>query len=120
MHAPEFRYQTGGRRFLAFVIDGFLLTGLRDVLAWLFQLDLWVPLNVAIALVFCAVTPGYHIYMHARFGQTLGKWIARVRVVGAYWVAIAWVLLEYLTMLLNEQRRAIHDFIAGTVVVRVD
>ena len=30
-----------------------------------------------------------------------------------------WTLLEVLTMLTNAKRRAIHDFIAGTVVVRV-
>lgn len=30
-----------------------------------------------------------------------------------------WVILELITMLTNPKRRAIHDFIAGTVVVRV-
>ena|SRR2546421_5021740 len=29
-----------------------------------------------------------------------------------------WVLLEVITMLTNKKRRAIHDFIAGTVVIR--
>jgi uncharacterized RDD family membrane protein YckC len=29
-----------------------------------------------------------------------------------------WVFLEFITMLTNQRRRAIHDFIAGTVVVR--
>jgi uncharacterized RDD family membrane protein YckC len=29
-----------------------------------------------------------------------------------------WVWSEFITMLLNEKRRAVHDFIAGTVVVR--
>ncbi|HAV13438.1 MAG TPA: hypothetical protein DCX06_08125 [Opitutae bacterium] len=31
-----------------------------------------------------------------------------------------WFLLEVITMLSNEKRRALHDFIAGTVVVRAD
>jgi uncharacterized RDD family membrane protein YckC len=31
----------------------------------------------------------------------------------------AWFVAEILTMLSNEKRRAIHDFIAGTVVVRI-
>jgi uncharacterized RDD family membrane protein YckC len=31
---------------------------------------------------------------------------------------LGWSLLEVLTMLTNEKRRAIHDFIAGTVVVK--
>ena len=29
-----------------------------------------------------------------------------------------WYILEFVTMLLNKKRRAVHDFIAGTVVVR--
>jgi uncharacterized RDD family membrane protein YckC len=32
--------------------------------------------------------------------------------------AFAWFVAEILTMLTNEKRRALHDFIAGTVVVR--
>ncbi len=32
----------------------------------------------------------------------------------------AWLLLEILTMFMNEKRRAIHDLIAGTVVVRAE
>lgn len=34
------------------------------------------------------------------------------------WAAGAWVVLELVTMLSNEKRRAFHDFIASTVVVR--
>ena len=37
------------------------------------------------------------------------------------WFAAAmmvWGVLEFITMLFNSKRRAIHDFIAGTVVVR--
>ena len=32
-------------------------------------------------------------------------------------VSVAWFLSEFVTMLFNKQRRALHDFIAGTVVV---
>lgn len=32
--------------------------------------------------------------------------------------ALVWGLLELITMLFNEKRRAIHDFIGGTVVIR--
>jgi uncharacterized RDD family membrane protein YckC len=31
----------------------------------------------------------------------------------------AWFVLELLTMLTNNKRRALHDFIAGSVVVRL-
>ncbi len=33
-------------------------------------------------------------------------------------VAIGWGILELITMLTNPKRRAIHDFIAGTVVIK--
>jgi uncharacterized RDD family membrane protein YckC len=32
----------------------------------------------------------------------------------------AWTLIELVTMLTNDKRRALHDFIAGTVVMRTD
>ena len=31
-----------------------------------------------------------------------------------------WIVLEWITMLLNNRRRAIHDFIGGTVVIRTE
>jgi uncharacterized RDD family membrane protein YckC len=34
------------------------------------------------------------------------------------WLATLWFLLEIATMLTNEKRRAVHDFIAGSVVIR--
>ena len=34
------------------------------------------------------------------------------------WASIAWLVLEFLTMATNDKRRALHDYIAGTVVVR--
>lgn len=33
--------------------------------------------------------------------------------------SLAWFVLEIISMLTNEKRRALHDYIAGTVVVRV-
>jgi uncharacterized RDD family membrane protein YckC len=112
----------------------------------------------------------YSVCLHARYGQTIGKMITRVKVLdrserrvptireaflrdtgyillsicslvsfvyvvctGRYvpgketaslseavlaWAGCAWYLLEVITMLTNDKRRAVHDFIAGTVVVR--
>lgn len=34
------------------------------------------------------------------------------------WCALAWFLVEIVTMLTNDKRRAVHDYIADTVVVR--
>lgn len=40
----------------------------------------------------------------------------------AFWILTAlpslWFVAEVLTMLTNEKRRALHDFIAGTVVIK--
>ena len=36
------------------------------------------------------------------------------------YAAAAWFVLELITMLTNPKRRAIHDFIAGSVVMRLD
>jgi len=34
------------------------------------------------------------------------------------WIGWGWFLTEFVTMLMNDKRRALHDFIARTVVVR--
>lgn len=34
------------------------------------------------------------------------------------WIMGGWGILEIVTMLMNKKRRAVHDFIAGTVVIR--
>ena len=34
------------------------------------------------------------------------------------WASVGWFVLELVTMATNQKRRALHDFIAGTVVVR--
>ena len=34
------------------------------------------------------------------------------------WAALGWFFLEVVTMATNQKRRALHDFIAGTVVIR--
>ena len=36
------------------------------------------------------------------------------------WIFAGWYLAEIITMLTNDKRRALHDFIAGTVVVRTN
>lgn len=50
-------------------------------------------------------------------GDLLGDFSAIMWIVG---ILLGWGLLEFITMLTNQKRRAIHDYIAGTVVVRVE
>jgi uncharacterized RDD family membrane protein YckC len=35
------------------------------------------------------------------------------------WLQTAWVWSEVITMLFNQRRRAIHDYLAGTIVIKV-
>lgn len=127
------------------------------------------------------LTVAYPVYMHGRFGQTIGKMVARIEVRlldgspitwAASWkrsavdialslaelvgflyivgdipsaafesgpvdwterigelrppwlrivafITYVWVISELVVLLTNEKRRALHDFIAGTVVTRV-
>lgn len=52
-------------------------------------------------------------------------WIDQVAELQPAWVTcveyatVVWLLSELVVLLFNEKRRALHDFIAGTVVVRV-
>jgi uncharacterized RDD family membrane protein YckC len=161
---PEHKYQTGGARFLAMLIDGFIVSAVTSVIDWMMRPEWGAGVNIVLGIIFSAITPAYPIYMHGRFGQTFGKFIAGVRVIdinggrvsykqaavrdfvplllapipmwyishfyitgdlpsaalfkAAYALALLWVVLELLTMLLNDRRRAIHDFIANTVVIR--
>lgn len=114
----------------------------------------------------------YTVVLHARYGQTLGKMAARVKVLdlseeriptlrqafirdigyvvlntfslvyviylvatGRYaygaeasdlpgmilvWASLGWFLLEVISMATNKKRRAFHDYIAGTVVIRIN
>jgi uncharacterized RDD family membrane protein YckC len=140
-------------------------------------LSMNVPRGVAALLVVVESLAWllYTVLMHAKYGQTVGKMVSKVRVVDyrtkgnisflqaclregipavlsfgllgyevvailagrlspeaiasgqldldkAFWLVTAlpglWFLAEVLTMLTNDERRALHDFIAGTVVVR--
>lgn len=36
------------------------------------------------------------------------------------YLSLGWFIIEFITMLTNDKRRAIHDYIAGTVVIRTN
>ncbi len=166
------RYNTLGRRVVAGWVDGlvFLPVSLAD--AWYLSAP---ERGAAIILIWGTLSHVcywlYSVLLHARYGQTLGKMMAGIKVLGlseeriptlrqaflrdagyivlncaslAYLfhlvlsgrysrdaamtgqpahilgiAGLAWVVLELVTTLTNSKRRAIHDFIAGTVVVRI-
>lgn len=126
-------------------------------------------LKVLIYIISCSMGLVYSIWMHGRFGQTLGKMACKVVVLDVserpltmkqavlrdilsvvllpvcllleiprilhgvdiysveqtsvadsvvHYAWQGWFWIEVVTMLTNKKRRALHDFIAGSVVVR--
>jgi uncharacterized RDD family membrane protein YckC len=161
---PTRPYDTFGARFFAAWLDGFVMWPFNSINAW--TIGAGVP-RVPLAgwfIFYSFVYFSYQMFCHARWGQTLGKWVFGVRVLdvseiplrpvqavkrdaialmltaalviqqlirGRYSLedpkmgdvlsilSTAWGGLEIVTMLTNRKRRALHDIIAGSVVVRV-
>jgi uncharacterized RDD family membrane protein YckC len=163
------KYSTFWPRFWAGILDGLVQRPIDWIETFIFAYTTSISLRV-LAVVFCSVAfLVYSIWMHARFGQTLGKMICKVVVLDVsegpltlkqaalrdifglitvpillaveipqtihgidvstqpelsplMWVilssSLVWFLIEIFTMLTNTKRRALHDYIAGTVVIR--
>lgn len=163
------KYQTILPRLLALIIDSliFLPFAYLDQIAGIED----KPLFMQYLLVFMITIsgPAYSIFMHGRFGQTLGKMAAKVKVLdinenpisyshaffrdlpglffnlcavaiypanfltpegqfnfeadyvaGTIFLAMmAWGFADMFSVFFNDQRRALHDYIAGTVVVNL-
>ena len=71
---------------------------------------------VGVALDLPAVSRGENPYANAN--QAVGLSGLSVFQLFVLWASLGWFVVEVLTMLSNRKRRALHDFIAGTVVVR--
>jgi uncharacterized RDD family membrane protein YckC len=171
------RYSTFSPRFWTGSVDSCVLWPITFISSGLLYLD--VPSIVAAVLVIVGNLAWllYTVVMHARYGQTIGKMVTKVRVVDfrtegriswrqawlregipmvlslgclvyqvnailtgrvtpsaiangdalnsrTFWIVMAlplmWFVAEVLTMLTNEKRRALHDFIAGTIVIRTN
>lgn len=186
--AAKLRYLTDNPRVWAYIVDSgvALLAGiLCEAVRWI-DAPWYLPLYSVMMAAASVAWFGYKAQMHARYGQTLGKMITKVRVVdyrtggaittrqawlresvpgvlslvwwtsfvcyllfevrgvsfedalamafaggftrGVAWVVwksatlltVAWYAASALTLVGNKKRRALHDFIAGTVVVRVN
>lgn len=128
-------------RFVASLIDGLVLFVVEFVLGFFAGL-VWGPeiaesvvFKATIAAFMFAVTSAYYVAMHAEFGQTAGKMAMRIRVVrmdggglsvGAamvryvgYFVSAIVFMIGYLMAGFRRDKRALHDLMAGTRVVRV-
>lgn len=163
------KYKTFFPRLVALLIDSFIMLPLAIFDDWFRRAEypplffyVWIPLSAA-------VFPAYMIFMHGKYGQTLGKMYMNVKVVKAeteekisfghaflrelpqllfnissvvlgivflgesdkserletsfgifQFVTFVWAMAEIVTFFYNEKRRALHDYIAGTVVVKTN
>lgn len=163
-------YRTFWRRVWAAQVDSLLFSPLVALGMWL-QFRGGSPGARVFAFALCvAAEPAYQIYMHGRFGQTVGKRLFRVKVLdlsgapltmlqalrrgsvdlvlalwalvaGAFFIlhggnpydwraalpyglpagmSLTWSWLEVGCALYSRKRRAIHDLLARSVVIRLD
>jgi uncharacterized RDD family membrane protein YckC len=171
------KYYTFGPRFWTGSVDSCVMWPITAATTFLLAMHLPTVAGALLLIVQNVAWLFYTVYMHARYGQTYGKMVCKVRVVDfpseeaiSFWQAclregiplavsfgivayevfaiasgaltsdaiakgeifrskaflllaalpVLWFLAEAITMLTNERRRALHDFIAGTVVVRTN
>jgi uncharacterized RDD family membrane protein YckC len=161
----EDKYNTAVARFLALIIDGFVL-GLLSIPFRFFNVTESVFMISLVAFAGSVAPYVYNILLHGFGGQTVGKMFMGIKIYDKsenkiislqqafirdcvplslviilnilsyfirplewdfitkiswiiFFLAISWSLLEIFTMLLNKKRRALHDFIAGTVVLKI-
>ncbi|MEI8011281.1 MAG: RDD family protein [Candidatus Omnitrophota bacterium] len=172
----EPKYATFWPRFFAGFIDFLVLMPISFIQDYIIRSHQTIGI-VSWLIVSMLMYYVYDIYFHAKFGQTLGKMVMKVKLMDIsetrivsfkqallresvplaltimllpyeimkvlngtsylfhpvhpdkvptdiitqilMYVELGWVILEVVTMAFNSKRRAVHDFIAGSVVVRV-
>lgn len=165
----EPKYSTFAPRFVSGIIDNLVLWPIQWLLTFAFDHSAPVLLKVLVYTVNSCFFLAYSIWMHGKFGQTIGKMICKVIVLDVSerslsmkqavlrdilgvillpislaidipriiqgvdinastnittigWIItfsmFGWFVIELVTMLTNNKRRALHDFIAGSVVIR--
>lgn len=114
--------QTIGKRFVRIK----LIQATGEPAGWR---EAWLRSSVDIAFAILALIAQYIALQTISDLQYISSgWLERTRLLQSYepaslsWVYVtssAWAWSELATMLLNKRRRALHDFIAGTVVVQM-
>ncbi len=72
-----------------------------------------------VPVFFFAVSLAYLVYSGVSIDEAVQSGPEGIFLNAYVYSTIAWSLAEIVTMLFNRKRRAVHDFVAGTVVVRV-
>ena len=163
--------RTAWRRLVAISIDLLVVAGMEFLLLTALRIRLSnfgeSLFDGRVAVLDAVVGFAYPIVLHRLFGQTLGKWLTKVRLVAldlgpitwiqavfreSPWIVLltirsampslllrrygpddwtarwlpwqlglvaAWITVDLIAMLSSSRRRALHDFLARTVVVRV-
>ncbi len=128
-------------RFAAVLIDSavFLavefVMGVSAVLVWGLDIAESRTFRATVATFMFVFTGVYYVVLHAAFGQTVGKMVARIRVerldgrgldpstaivrYAGYFLSGVILLAGYLMAGVRHDRRALHDLLAGTRVVRL-
>jgi uncharacterized RDD family membrane protein YckC len=145
--APGVFYAGNGARFIAYLVDGFIMGALvTAVIVVLTAIGLAAASNdnsgLAGATVFIAVLTAFLVYLlympwfWGHGGQTPGMKVLRVRVVResdggpltmgqaflrlvGFWISGAVFYLGFIWILFDGRRQGWHDKIAGTVVIAV-
>jgi uncharacterized RDD family membrane protein YckC len=161
------KYKTGSNRIIAAFLDSLILMVVGVFLIQFLNLIESTLFLGLISFVQVTIPYLYSIYLHGKFGQTVGKYLMKIKVydvsekkeisykqailrdiipfasvvvvqfislflndqsngflhsllaaIGAF--VTIWTVLELITMLFNKKRRALHDFIANTVVLRLE
>ena len=134
----EHRYAGFWIRFLAMLIDGVVLWALSALTFDLIRKAQGIgPLDISwVDLVEIIVYLAYYIILTVVYGQTLGKMVVGIRVIPQEGGANRWgaiilrevigkfvsaiiLLFGYLMAAFDSKKRAMHDRIAGTYVVKV-
>lgn len=169
--AIEKPYRTFWRRFWAGAVDFIVFTPLMLVDSWIWNHATPSAVRVLWFVLHSLAAPAYSIYMHGRFGQTVGKRVLGVTVIDlsgrplttkqaflrelinlpltAWWLVSGVLIvsqggnihdpgqaqygatlairlsfglfaLELVSMFASRKRRALHDLVAGSVVVRTE
>jgi uncharacterized RDD family membrane protein YckC len=164
------KYRTGLKRLWAAIVDWIVFLPLLLVAKWLYETTNNISALFAWETFVVFVPVIYSVILHYKYGQTIGKWVATVKVLDVsetrtltlfqalyrdgFYLLVAvvgvayhgyllsktddptsilndysgfadhplfwWTTIELITMLTNAKRRAVHDFMAKSVVVRTE
>lgn len=130
----EYRYAGFWIRFVASFLDGIVMFAFQYLIYFIAGVDLMEPpalLNLALTLVSIA----YYVIMTVMLGQTLGKMALGIRVVrkdggpnGWGWILLREtvgklvsaliLMIGYIMAGFDSKKRALHDRMSGTYVVK--